>query len=270
MKTRKKLFITTITSALLIIYLIPVFWMLTSSVKPEKDIITMTWLPTEWKFTNYLTILEKANITRWFTNSVIVSVSSTVGILLVSILAGYVLGRMRFPGKKVLFYMTLAGFMIPLQAIMIPLFLNLSRMGMVNSYAGLILPSLASPVSVFILTQYFKGIDSEFEEAARLDGAGEIMILFRIMIPMAFPAIATVTMVNFSWSWNDFVWPLIIAQSEDFYTLPIGLVTLAGSSTNIRYGPIMAANVIATLPVFFMYLIFQKSFIRGVAMGELK
>ena len=270
MKIRKRLPFSLFTALLLLIYLVPVFFMIFSSVKPEKDIITLTWLPSEWRFDNYGTILEKAKISRWFINSVIVSVSSTLGILLVSILAGYVLGRMKFPGKKVLFYMTLAGFMIPMQAIMIPLFLNLSRMGMVNSYAGLILPGLASPVSVFILTQYFKGIDNEFEEAARLDGAGELTILFRIMMPMAIPAIATVALFNFSWSWNDFVWPLIIAQSEDFYTLPIGLVTLAGSSSNIRYGPIMAANVIATLPVMVMYFAFQKSFVRGVAMGELK
>ena len=123
---------------------------------------------------------------------------------------------------------------------------------------------------VFILIQYFKGIDSEFEEAARMDGAGELMILFRIMVPMAIPAIATVALFSFSQSWNDFVWPLIIAQDEDFYTLPIGLVTLAGSNTNIRYGPIMAANVIATMPVMIMYFLFQKTFVRGVAMGELK
>ena len=157
MINRKRLPFSLLTALLLLIYLVPVFFMIFSSVKPEKDIITLTWLPSQWRFDNYGTILEKANISRWFTNSVIVSVSSTLGILLVSILAGYVLGRMKFPGKKVLFYMTIAGFMIPMQAIMIPLFLNLSRMGMVNSYAGLILPGLASPVSVFILTQYFQG-----------------------------------------------------------------------------------------------------------------
>jgi multiple sugar transport system permease protein len=177
---------------------------------------------------------------------------------------------MEFPGKKLLSLLTLSGFMIPLHAIMIPLFLLLKDMKMVNSYGGLILPALASPIAVFILSQYFKGIDREYEEAARLDGASEPQILFYVMAPMAIPAIITVAILSFTWSWNDFVWPLIIAQTEKMYTLPVGLSTLAGGDVNIRYGPIMAANVIASLPAFIVYIIFQRYLTSGVTIGELK
>ncbi len=123
---------------------------------------------------------------------------------------------------------------------------------------------------MFILAQYFKGIDREYEEAARLDGASEPQILFHVMVPMAIPAIITVAILSFTFAWNDFVWPLIIATSEKMYTLPVGLTTLAGGDVNIRYGPIMAANVMASLPAFIVYVLFQRYLTLGVTVGELK
>lgn len=266
----KRLVLTILAAIILGGYLFPVFWMVSSSFKSEKDIVAMKWLPSQANLENYSTVLERAKIGRWFLNSLIVSVSSTLGVVIISLLAGYSLGRLEFPGKRVLFLLMLSGFMIPLQAIMIPMFLTLKFMGLVNSYGGLILPTLASSISVFIITQYFKGIDREYEEAARLDGASEVQILFRVLAPMAAPAIITVAIFNFTMTWNDFVWPLIIAQSDNMYTLPVGLVTLAGFDVNIRYGPVMAANVIATIPVFIIYMIFQKYLGAGIAIGELK
>lgn len=266
----KQVLLTVLAAILLCMYALPIFWMLSSSFKSEKDIVSMRWLPSKASIKNYTIISGRAKIGRWFFNSLVVAVCSTTGIVIVSLLAGYSLGRLEFPGKRVLFLLTLSGFMIPLHAIMIPLFLLLKTMKMINSYGGLILPALASPIAVFILSQYFKGIDREYEEAARLDGASEIQILFQVMVPMAVPAIITVAIFSFTMSWNDFVWPLIIAQTEKMYTLPVGLTTLAGSDVNIRYGPIMAANVIASLPVFIIYIIFQRYLTLGVTIGELK
>lgn len=266
----KQIALTVFTFILLAMYILPVFWMVSSSFKSEKDIVAMKWLPSKASIGNYTLIIKRAQIGRWFINSLVVSVFSTVGIVILSLLAGYSLGRLEFPGKRFLFLLTISGFMVPLHAIMIPLFLLLKSMKLVNSYGGLIFPALASPIAVLILTQYFKGIDREYEEAARLDGASELQILFKVMAPMALPAIMTVAIFSFTMSWNDFVWPLIIAQTEKMYTLPVGLATLARADFNIRYGPIMAANVIASLPVVIVYIIFQKYLGVGIAMGELK
>lgn len=266
----KTIVLTLVALILLVIYLVPVFWMVSSSFKDEKDIVAMKWLPSQLKMENYTTIMERAKIGRWFVNSVVTAGVATIGIMFISLLAGYSLGRMDFPGRKMLFFLTLSGIMMPVQAIMIPLFLTLKKMGMVNNYGGLILPQMAQAIAVFIIMQYFKGIDKEFEEAARLDGASELQILFKVMAPMAAPALITVGIFHFTLIWNDFLWPLVIAQTDDMYTLPLGLVTLAGSDVNIRYGPVMAANVIATLPVFVLYVIFQKYLGAGFAVGELK
>ena len=266
----KQIALTAFTFILLAVYLLPVFWMVSSSFKDEKDIVAMNWLPSEMHVENYHVVLERGRIGRWFLNSVVVAFFSTLGVVVVSLLAGYSLGRMKFPGKRILFALTLSGFMIPIQAIMIPMFLTLKNFGLVNSYGGLILPTLASSISVFIIAQYMKGIENEYEEAARLDGASELQILFKVIAPMSIPAIITVALFNFTLTWNDFVWPLIIAQTDKMYTLPVGLVTLAGSDVNIRYGPVMAANVIATLPAFIVYIIFQKYLTAGVTVGELK
>lgn len=266
----RKIALTAATFVIFGVYMLPLFWMATSSFKTEKEIVSIQWLPAQWNSANYQVILERAKIGQWFVNSLVVASSSTIGIVVISLFAGYALGRMTFPGKKILFLLTLSGFMIPLHAIMIPLFLLLKDFKLLNSYGGLVLPGLASPIAVFILAQYFKGIDREYDEAARLDGASEPQILFYVMAPMAIPAIITVAILSFTFAWNDFVWPLIIATSEKMYTLPVGLTTLAGGDVNIRYGPIMSANVMASLPAFVVYIIFQRYLTLGVTVGELK
>lgn len=270
LRKRTQVLLTLLACLLLALYLLPIFWMVVSSFKTEKEVVSIQWFPAQWNFTNYRLILERAKIGQWFLNSLVVATISTIGVVVLSVFAGYTLGRMEFPGKKALTLLTLSGFMIPLHAIMIPLFLLLKSLNLVNSYGGLILPGLASPIAVFIVAQYFKGIDREYEEAARLDGASEPQILWYVMAPMAIPAIITVAILSFTWTWNDFVWPLIIAQSDKMYTLPVGLATLAGGDVNIRYGPVMAANVIASLPAFLVYILFQRYLTLGVTIGELK
>jgi len=265
---KTKIWLTAIAIVLIIIYIFPVYSMVMSSLENEKDIMASRLIPSELHFNNYSLILEKASVIRWFINSLVVSIISTAGIVAIAILAAYALGRMNFPGRKLLYIFVLAGFTIPLQTIMIPLFLELKTMGFVNSYWGLILPGLASPLTVFILANFFKEIPNDYEEAARIDGASEFTILTRVVIPMSIPAIASVTILNFTWTWNDYLWPLVIATSEKMYTLPVGLATLAGSDSNIRFGPIMAANVLASIPVLIFFMLFQKNLISGVSVGS--
>ncbi|MCS7175507.1 carbohydrate ABC transporter permease [Pseudothermotoga sp.] len=249
------------------LYLVPLIWMTFASFQTEKDILAGKWIPSIWFIDNYKIVLQRAKIGAWFRNSLLSASGATLGILFVCIPAAYALSRMEFPGRKLLYILSLTGFMIPNQAIAIPLYLIVRKMGLVNNLFGIIIPALPSSMAVFILSQFMKAIPLDYEEAARLDGAGELDIMLKVILPMSIPAIVTVAVLHFTWIWNDFFWPLIIMTSEKMYTLPVGLVALAGSDVNIRYGPIMAANVIASLPVIVIYLFMQRYITRGVILS---
>jgi len=263
----KKIILTVLAIGLISIYLVPMIWMGLASFKAEKDILSGKWIPTQWYLENYEIIFKRAKIGRWFMNSLITAFFGTLGIITVGLFAAYSVSRMNYPGRKILYFLALSGFMIPIQAIMIPLYLLLRNLGLANNLLGLILPAFPSPFAVFILAQFMKEIPLEYEEVARIDGANEFQILFNVIVPMSIPAIITVTVFHFTALWNDFLWPLILMTSDDKYTLPVGLVTLAGSDVNIRYGPIMAANVVASIPVIITFIFFQRYLTRGFAMG---
>lgn len=263
-----RLGMTLIALVLFVVLMAPMFWMISGSFKTESEVVALQAFPGELRIINYARIIASAPIIRWLVNSAVVSGFATAITVLVALFAGYSLGRLRFPGRNLLFMLTLSGFMIPIHAIMIPLFLMLRDMDLGNTYAGLILPLVGHPVSVLIITQFFRGIDRDFEDAARTEGAGEFRLLFQIMIPMAIPAVATVSVFIFVYTWNEFLWPLLIAQSPRMYTLPVGLATLAGGELQVRYGPAMAASVLASLPVFFVYLFLQKYLSGGIAVEE--
>lgn len=266
---RKSLLLTVIAIIFIVVYLIPVFWMISSSLKVERDIYSLRWVPSKLYLGNYTYVLEKSGILRWTFNSFVVAICITGGVILLSSFAAYSLGRVEFPGRKILFYFTLVGLMIPVQAIMIPRYLLLKEFNILNTYRALILPGIAFPMHVLILSQFFRGIPREFEDVARIDGANELDILFRIMLPLAKPAILAIAVFTFTFFWNDFLWPLIVATSEEMYTLPVGLATFYGTYT-LRFGVTMAGNVIASLPIIIFFLIFQRQLIEGITLGGLK
>ena len=266
MKMNKGL--TILAIVLLFVYLFPFLMMLISSVAPEKDIVASKLIPSEIKISNYGKILNQGKIGRWFINSVVVSVSATLMVVVMSVFAAYSMGRMMFPGRKFLNIVVLAGITIPIQAIMIPLFLQMKDFGFINTYWGLILPAPFAPLCAFILANFFREIPNAYDEAARIDGATHLTIMWKIIVPMSLPAVASISILNFTWTWNYYLWPLIIATTDTMYTLPVGLASLAGSETNIRYGPIMAANVMASIPVIILFIIFQKNLMQGVSAGS--
>ncbi|MCG8453296.1 MAG: carbohydrate ABC transporter permease [Spirochaetales bacterium] len=250
------------------LYTFPTFWMITSSMKLEKDLVAMKIFPKTWSLDNYYKIIEQAKIGAWFSNSMFITGITTLGVIVIGLMAGYALGRLKFPGKNIMYAYIIAGMVIPGEGIMITVFLTMKDLGL-GAKASLIILHVASAVAVMILSNYFKGIANEFEEAARIDGAGEIKILTHIMIPMAVPAITTVAIVHFSWIWNDFLWPLIFATSDKAYTLPVGLSTLINNS-DLRFGPVMAGSTLSVIPVVVMFLLFQRYFMRGIAGATLK
>jgi multiple sugar transport system permease protein len=198
-----------------------------------------------------------------------VTTAVVVGNLFFCSLAGYAFARIKFFGREVVFVLVLATIMIPFQVVMIPTFLIVRKLGMIDTLGALILPNLAQAFGIFLLRQFFRTLPIELEEAARIDGASRLGVLFKIVLPLSGPALATLAVITFMWTWNDFLWPLITIYSPNNMTLQLGLTTFQGahqSSTNL----LMAANVMSMIPVLLLFFFAQRYFIRGIATSGLK
>ena len=206
---------------------------------------------------------------KWLLNSVIVAAAAAFGVLAIDSMAGYAFARISFPGRDVLFMIVVATLMVPAQVTMIPLFFMLNEATLLNTHLALVLPRLGVAIGVFMLRQFFLSLPHGLEEAAAIDGASRYRVFVQIALPLAKPALSALAIVTFVWAWNDFMWPLIAISTQDMYTLPIGLSTLAGYYGR-EYGIQMAGAVIASLPVFVVFLMFQRQFIQGIALTGLK
>jgi len=226
-------------------------------------------LPTRWAFENYTEAFQMYNYKRYFMNSVIVTSVATVLTLIINSMAAYAFAKYNFRGRDGLFVMTLAMIMIPLQVILIPIYLVVSSLGLVNTYWGMIIPAAATPTGVFIMRQYMLTIPDELIEAARIDGAGEFRIFARIVLPLCRPALAVVAIFSILWRWNDFIWPLLIAQKEELYTLPVALALLNGQLV-VPYNIVLAMSVMSIIPVLFMFVFMQRQIIQGIAQTGIK
>ncbi len=253
------------------IILAPVLWFVLSSFKDATDLGARPpkILPTRWAFENYTEAFQMYNYKRYFMNSVIVTSVATVLTLVINSMAAYAFAKYNFRGRDGLFVMTLAMIMIPLQVILIPIYLVVSSLGLVNTYWGMIIPAAATPTGVFIMRQYMLTIPDELIEAARIDGAGEFRIFARIVLPLCRPALAVVAIFSILWRWNDFIWPLLIAQKEELYTLPVALALLNGQLV-VPYNIVLAMSVMSIIPVLFMFVFMQRQIIQGIAQTGIK
>lgn len=257
--------------ALSLVVLIPVIWFILSSF---KDIIDLSSrppkiLPTRWAFENYSQAFQMYDYMRYFMNSVFVTVVATLLTLIINSMAAFAFAKYNFRGRDGLFVLTLAMIMIPLQVILIPMYLVVSSLGLVNTYWGMIIPAAATPTGVFVIRQYMLTIPDELIESARIDGAGEFRIYARIMLPLARPALAVIAIFSILWRWNDFLWPLLIAQTERLYTLPVALALLNGQLV-VPYNVVLAMSVMSIIPVLFMFVFMQRQIIQGIAHTGLK
>ncbi|MER3553710.1 MAG: hypothetical protein C4331_05015 [Meiothermus sp.] len=208
---------------------------------------------------------------QWFKNSFIVAVLTTILTVLTDALAAYPLARMEFRGRKVLLVAILATFLMPYELLIVPLFLGLSKLGIMNSYFSPIVPALANAFGVFLFTQFFQTIPRELEEAATIDGCSRLGFFWRIPMPLSRPVIVTLTILTFVGSWNSFLWPLIVSNSDTTRTLPVGLATLVGGlGMSMQQGVVMASAVTATLPALLVFLLLQRYFIQGIATSGMK
>lgn len=249
----------------------PFVWMLSTSLKGTKDIFRYPpqLIPKEPTLDNYIELFKTINIARPFLNTVITAISITALSLLVCSMAGYAFAKFQFFGKDALFMGILGTLMIPGQITMIPVFLLLKKLGLLNTYAGLILPGIASAFGIFFMRQFMVTLPDELLEAARIDGAKEFFIYSRIVLPLCKPVLATLGIMNFTGSWNNFLWPLIISTDESMYTLPVAIANLAGQHAT-QYGLQMAGSVVVIMPIIIFFMFAQQWFMEGIALTGMK
>ena len=279
--TRKKLYIwRTIGMAvgLLILtagavwMLLPLVWMLSASLMPLSEVIKVppVWFaPARYSLANYAEVWGRIGFSRFFFNSAFVALTITSMQLLTSSMAGFAFARYDFPGRKVIFFMILSTMMIPFQVIMIPLFIMMARLRLVNTYWGMIIPAIVTPFGIFMMRQFMLSIPSALLDAARIDGAPEPYIYGRIVLPLCKPAIAALTIFSFLGSWDNFLWPLIVINSKQLWTLPIAMSRFTEqyiSQTHLQ----MAGASVMFIPVLIVFLLMQRNFIEGIAMTGIK
>ena len=255
----------------LVIVGFPFLWIISTSFKDPSEVFTATvnLIPKRLNFQNYLDVFAFIPFGRMYLNSITVAVIITISQMLTSALASYAFSRLKFPGRDILFYGYLASMMLPVQVRLIPSFLLLKYFGMIDTYWALTLPWFAGPFSVFFLRQAFLDIPESLIDAAKMDGAKHLTILFRIVIPVSINMFMTLGVFTFMWSWNSFLWPLIMIQELNMQTLPIGLARFK-SQMGSEWHIMMAATVMAVAPIIVMFFSAQKKFISSISMTGIK
>ncbi|MFD1849338.1 carbohydrate ABC transporter permease [Oceanobacillus bengalensis] len=261
----------TVAIAVGLLFVLPIIWMILVSLKPDGFSTTnpLEWFLPPFTFSNYTNIISDTLILRWTFNSFIVALITTILTLIVTSLASFAISQMKFRFKRTIFIFFLVGLMIPGEATIIPLYETAKSLNLIDSYAGLILPMIASPLGVIILKSFFDGIPKELFESAKMDGCSNIKLFYKIALPLAKPALAAIAIFTFIGSWNNFLWPYLSILSEELYTLPVGLPVFNSSYSQAYVLP-MTANAIASIPVIIVFLLFQKQIIKGISFTGLK
>jgi multiple sugar transport system permease protein len=254
------------------VFLLPLFWMLSSSLKPEWQVLANppVWLPNPPRWENYREALTYLPFGRYALNTLIISLGAIVGHVLSCTLVAYAFARLRAPGKDFLFLLVLSTLMLPYPVTMVPLFALFNQLGWINTFLPLIVPAFfGNAFYIFLLRQYFLTLPPELEDAARIDGANTLQILWRVILPISTPALATVVIFTFQATWNDFLQPLIYLQDQSHYTLTLGLNFFRGSF-QVNWAYLMAASLVIVLPVVIVFFLTQRLFIQGIAMTGMK
>jgi multiple sugar transport system permease protein len=256
---------TIFTLIMAALWMFPIYWAVVTSLKRENDVLRdpPSWIPQPLTFQAYRDVLTESGILRWYFNSIVTGVIITTVVILLCMLCAYAISKLDFPGKNILFWTLLAGFMIPGQALTVPQFILMNDLGAVNTYAGIILPQLIAPVVIIIYKQFFDAVPQEFHDAAVIDGASEWRILFSVYLPINLGITWALAITTFIGAWNAFFWPFIITTSEQMMTIPVG-ITQVNDAFGVQYARTMAVAVLAGLPVVAAYLIFQRRVTEGI------
>lgn len=255
----------------LVLTVAPLLWMLSASLMPtgEASVYPPRLWPSRVTFEHYTALFQRLHLARYFLNSLVIASAITAISLLVNSLAGYAFAKLRFKGSDRIFRMLLSALVIPAQVSMLPLFLMLKQLGLINSWWGVIVPGMASIFGIFLIRQYALSIPDSLLEAARIDGAGEFKIYRLVVLPICRPILVTLAIFTFMGAWNDFMWPLIVLTDERMYTLPVALANLLGEHVQDTE-LMMAGSVLTILPVMLLFMFVQRAYIEGITAGSLK
>ena len=279
MKTRSKslsnilsrtfLYLVLIASSLLMI--VPFYWSVSTSLKLERFVFTSPpqWLPDPLTLQSYINILTRIPFLRYFTNSVFVATVTTFGHVFFDTLAAYAFSKLKFPGRDRIFFLFLLVLMVPSQVSLIPMYRIMATLHWTDTYLALIVPNLTSVFGIFMMRQFLMSIPNELLDAARIDGCNELQVFIKVVLPLALPGIATLVILSFMGTWNDFLWPRIVTNTESLFTLPVGLAQLQMKNTS-NEAQIMAGTVLTALPMIVVFLFMQRQFIEGMTAGALK
>jgi len=256
-----------------ILMLLPFVWMILASFMTSEEVIArpLTWIPSSIQFDSYRALSDAIPLARAYLNSAIVTSLTTAGILLSSSLAGYGFAKFQFRGRDALFLMVLATLMIPFFVVLIPVFYLISKFGWIDTYAGLIVPNMVTGFGIFLMRQYMLSLPDEVLDAARIDGASEFEIYWRMVVPMSTPVIGSLGILAIVYQWNSFLWPLVVARSSDMWTVPVGLNSLrvyASGADVINMQ--MAGAALAVVPIIIVFLMLQRYFVQGIALTGMK
>jgi len=263
------IYLALIAGALVMVF--PFAWMVSTSLTSDAQLFVTPpqLIPSPAQPENYARVADTFPIGRFALNSAVVAIVTTLLQLITSAMGAYAFARIRFPGREALFLVYLATLMVPMQVIVVPLFIEMRLIGQVNTYGGLILPGIASAFGTFLLRQYFLSLPVELEEAAWMDGASRLTIFSRIVLPLSGPALATFGIFAFMASWNAFLWPLLVVSDTDLMTLPVGLSNLHGRYVT-EWNLVMAGATLSVIPIVIVYLAAQRYVVRGIALSGLK
>lgn len=252
-----------------VLMVLPIIYMLSTSLKWPHEIYNLSIIPDEPTLENYIYVLEDGRFYTWFLNSLVIAVATTVSAVLFDALVGYVLCKFEFRGRMIVFVAILSTLMIPTEMLIIPWYLMAKNFGWLDSYWGIMFPGMMTAFGTFLMKQFFESVPDDFLEAARIDGLNELEIWWRVAMPMVTPALAALAIFVFLGNWTAFIWPLIVTNSPELYTLPVGLTTFSVEQS-VEWELIMTGAALATIPTLVVFLVFQRYIIRGVVMAGLK
>ena len=242
----------------------PLLWALSTALRPESETISPVfhYLPQTWTVEAFAKVLAAGNLPRWLFNSALVALLVTVITIVTSLMAAYAFSQLRFRGRQLLFALAMLAFLLPFEALLVPLFRTMNQLGLINSYAGIVLPQVVSPVVIYVFKQFFDTIPPDFREAALMDGASPMRVLWSVYLPMSGNIVWAMAIVTFIAAWNNFLWPFIIVTSSDMMTIPLGL-TQTYDAFGVRYAQLMAAALLGAMPVALAYVLFQRRVTQG-------
>uniref|UniRef100_S0DFR6 Putative ATPbinding sugar transport protein n=1 Tax=termite gut metagenome TaxID=433724 RepID=S0DFR6_9ZZZZ len=246
----------------------PIYWAIITSIKPEQDVISeIAFIPRVFNFSAYYYALFETKLSTWYLNSIVTSVTVTIVVILISVMCAYALSQIVFPGRKLLYGIILASFMVPSQALVISQFVLMYKLNLINTWGGIILPQLIVPVVVIVYKQFFDSVPKELREAAKLDGCGEFQILFKLYLPLNWGITTALAIITYIMAWNAFLWPFLVTNSDDMMTITVG-ITQTRDAFGVKYARDMAVAILAAMPVAVAYLLFQKRVTQALMLSS--